>query len=51
MMLPSAAHSSLITHYSLSLPSAMAKTLPQITFEFSDEEAPKEFLSGQPVQP
>jgi DNA-binding transcriptional MerR regulator len=29
---------------------AMAKQLPQITFDFSDEETPKEFLSGQPVQ-
>lgn len=30
----------------------MAKDLTQITFDFSDDdEAPKEFLSGQPVQP
>jgi len=30
----------------------MAKDLSQITFEFSsDDERPKEFLSGQPVQP
>ena len=30
----------------------MAKDLSQITFEFSSEdERPKEFLSGQPVQP
>ncbi|HEX8316021.1 MAG TPA: MerR family transcriptional regulator [Flavisolibacter sp.] len=29
----------------------MAKDLPQITFDFSDDEGPKEFLSGQPVQP
>ncbi len=30
----------------------MAKSLPQITFEFSaEEEAPKEFLSGQPAAP
>jgi len=30
----------------------MAKDLTQITFEFSaEEEGPKEFLSGQPVQP
>lgn len=30
----------------------MAKERSQITFEFSNEnEAPKEFLSGQPVQP
>ena len=28
----------------------MAKELSQITFDFSDEESPKEFLSGQPVQ-
>lgn len=29
----------------------MAKDLPQITFDFfPDEEGPKEFLSGQPVQ-
>ncbi len=31
---------------------AMAKDLTQITFDFSEEnEGPKEFLSGQPVQP
>jgi len=30
----------------------MAKELPQITFDFfPDDEGPKEFLSGQPVQP
>ena len=30
----------------------MAKDLTQITFEFSgEEETPKEFLSGQPLQP
>jgi DNA-binding transcriptional MerR regulator len=30
----------------------MAKDLTQITFDFSaEEEGPKEFLSGQPVQP
>ena len=29
----------------------MEKDLSQITFDFSDEEVPKEFLSGQPVQP
>jgi hypothetical protein len=30
----------------------MAKELPQITFDFfPDGEGPKEFLSGQPVQP
>lgn len=30
----------------------MAKELPQITFDFfPDDEVPKEFLSGQPVQP
>ena len=30
----------------------MAKDLPQITFDFfPEDEAPKEFLSGQPVQP
>lgn len=28
----------------------MAKDLTQITFEFSGDEAPREFLSGQPVQ-
>lgn len=28
----------------------MAKEFPQITFDFSGDEAPKEFLSGQPVQ-
>ncbi|GAA4744326.1 MerR family transcriptional regulator [Flavisolibacter ginsenosidimutans] len=29
----------------------MPKQLPQITFDFSSDEEPKEFLSGQPVQP
>ena len=29
----------------------MAKQLPQITFDFSADETPKEFLSGQPLQP
>jgi DNA-binding transcriptional MerR regulator len=30
----------------------MAKEIPQITFDFfPDDEGPKEFLSGQPVQP
>ena len=30
----------------------MAKETPQITFDFSgDDETPREFLSGQPVQP
>ncbi|WP_121352535.1 MerR family transcriptional regulator [Flavisolibacter nicotianae] len=30
----------------------MAKELPQITFDFfPDDEGPKEFLSGQPIQP
>lgn len=30
----------------------MAKELPQITFDFfPEDEGPKEFLSGQPVQP
>lgn len=41
-------------HLSPSLPllRAMAKELPQITFDFfPDDEQPKEFLSGQPVQP
>jgi len=29
----------------------MAKALPQITFDFSDDEGDKEFLSGKPIEP
>lgn len=45
-------HSLLIVHYALFSPLCMAKSLPQVMFDFSDDEdVPKEFLSGQPVQP